>query len=114
MHRPPHPRTALPRWGEGSRGRSILTSSGSRANSDLGDSEHENAAVEIQPDIVPVELHQATVSEVVRLLYSGRHLQGKAKRGCGTRGQTEPKKRRLRQARETRIHIQQKCADRRL
>lgn len=37
----------------------------------LRDSEHKYASVEILPDIVPIELHQAAISKVVRLLDRG-------------------------------------------
>jgi len=48
---------------------------------------YEYTSVEIGSHIVPVDLHQATVSQVVRLLDSSRNDQGKDKNRRGSRGQ---------------------------
>ena len=59
-------------------------------------------------DIVPVELHQATVPQVVRLLDRGRQFQGKAERRRKTGSQRQAIERRLREAGKPRIDVQQK------
>ena len=73
--------------------------------------EYENTAVEICPNIVPIELHQAAVSKVICFLDCSRHLQGEVKYRRGTSSQCQPGEFRLGQAGKARIDVQQKRTD---
>ena len=68
---------------------------------------YEHSTVEILSDIgkAEVEPHQATLSEVVRFLNGGWHLQRKSERRSGTGGHCQSKDR-LCQSGKMRIDIQ--------
>src|SRR5262249_55749296 len=66
---------------------------------------YEHSTVEILSDIVKVEPHEATLSEVVRFLNGGWHLQRKSERRAGTGGQCQSKGLGLCQSGKMRIDI---------
>jgi hypothetical protein len=79
--------------------------------SPLRNGEYKHATVKIRPDIVPIELHQTTVSQVVGFFDCGRHVDSEVKYRERTRSERQTVEHRLGQTRETGIYVQQKCAD---
>ena len=78
----------------------------------LGDGEHENASVEILPDIMPVELHQTTVSQIVRFLDRRWHLHAEVQHCRAARRQRESCEPWQREARKARVDIEKKRSKR--
>jgi hypothetical protein len=78
------------------------------ASPELMHLKYEHPTVEILSDIgeAKVEPHQATLSEVVRFLNGGWHLQRKSERCSGTGSQCQSKDRGLCQSGKMRIDIQ--------